>query len=117
MMIKYFTMSWFESFYMFFTIFMTCQQFATSEYTYFLQDLENDFMMQNGFEENLKWVPNATINKPCGAFLNAYAEHSSVFTKCLVKNARPFRMCETCVEPYKKAITVFQDLVRIHSYY
>ncbi|XP_041352212.1 osteopetrosis-associated transmembrane protein 1-like isoform X2 [Gigantopelta aegis] len=102
-------MSWINSFYVLCSVCqVTSQQFDT--YTYFLEDLDHDFMTAYGFKGNDSWYPNSTITKPCAAFLKSYAEHTSVFTKCLVENARPFRLCETCVKPFKKAITVFEDM-------
>ncbi|XP_067674188.1 osteopetrosis-associated transmembrane protein 1-like [Haliotis asinina] len=60
--------------------------------------------------EDISNSSSSGIVKTCKAFLDIFATQSSLFTKCLVENARPFRFCETCVTPFERASTVYKDL-------
>ncbi|XP_050393616.1 osteopetrosis-associated transmembrane protein 1 [Patella vulgata] len=53
---------------------------------------------------------SSSIMDSCQANLIYFAESASNFTNCLVMNSRPFRLCEGCVIPYKKATEIYQAL-------
>ena len=58
-------------------------------------------------------VGNSTSNvtDPCDADLKATADYGGKLTKCLIGNARPFRMCENCIEDYTRFTRLYEDLM------
>ncbi|XP_046361898.2 osteopetrosis-associated transmembrane protein 1-like [Haliotis rufescens] len=100
------------------TVIMLCDKFQWSE-TLDNSELEDslwNFVNPNGVEGSLSYTEDISnssssgIVQTCKAFLEHFAKESSLFTRCLVENARPFRFCETCVTYYERASTVYTDL-------
>lgn len=51
--------------------------------------------------------PIYPVQNPCLAILDRLSDTSSAFLNCAVSRARPFKLCEGCVDNYAR----FQDLV------
>ncbi|KAK6169337.1 hypothetical protein SNE40_020411 [Patella caerulea] len=76
---------------------------------------DGQYYDQSSFRDETGWTDeadnsSASIMDPCQAHLIYFAESASNFTNCLVMNSRPFRLCEGCVIPYKKATEIYQTL-------
>ena len=68
----------------------------------------------NRNEEVLSKSSNSSHIVPdCKAFLDDFSHSSSKFIECVIKNARPFRFCEGCAEHYKRALTIYNDIVKV----
>lgn len=104
---------------LFVTVILLCDKFQWSETldNSELEDSSWNFVNPNGVEGSLSYTEDISnssssgIVKTCKAFLEYFAKESSLFTRCLVENARPFRFCVTCVTYYERASTVYTDLV------
>ncbi|KAK7497229.1 hypothetical protein BaRGS_00011523 [Batillaria attramentaria] len=55
--------------------------------------------------------PFTNTTDSCKAILVHYADQASNFTKCLLSHARPFRLCEKCIEHYTRATNLYNDLL------
>ncbi|CAF4722316.1 unnamed protein product, partial [Rotaria sp. Silwood1] len=51
--------------------------------------------------------PIYPVENPCLAILNRLSAMSSAFLNCAVSRARPFKLCEGCVDNYAR----LQDLI------
>lgn len=51
--------------------------------------------------------PIYPVENPCLAILNRLSDTASTFLNCAVSRARPFKLCEGCVDTYAR----LQDLV------
>jgi hypothetical protein len=59
--------------------------------------------------------PIYPIQNPCLAILDRLSETSSAFLNCVISRARPFKLCEGCVDYYARLEDLIDllDTVRI----
>ena len=53
------------------------------------------------------------IYNTCTAYLKEFGKTTAKFIQCSIEKARPFRFCEMCVVQYKRAMTIFEDILQV----
>jgi hypothetical protein len=51
----------------------------------------------------------------CRIYLEYFANSTSNFTQCAIRNARPIRMCERCVDYYLDVLKAHEDIYKAHD--
>ncbi|ELT88308.1 hypothetical protein CAPTEDRAFT_185251 [Capitella teleta] len=76
------------------------------------EDLLNDHGFAKHLEESLSFVtestPSEIIVSSCTAFTNYYGDLAANFTQCAIRNARPLKFCEHCVDVYVNSLNVYR---------
>ena len=49
----------------------------------------------------------------CRIYLEYFANSTSNFTQCAIRNARPIRMCERCVDYYLDVLKTHEDIYKV----
>jgi hypothetical protein len=49
----------------------------------------------------------------CRIYLEYFANSTSNFTQCAIRNARPIRMCERCVDYYLDVLKAHEDIYKV----
>ena len=60
---------------------------------------------------DVKGTPMSNVTEACHAIMNNIAVQGSNFTYCMLSRARPFRLCENCVEYYTRFTGLYEDLL------
>ena len=58
--------------------------------------------------------PIYPVENPCLAILNSFSDMSSTFLNCAVNRARPFKLCEGCVDRFARLQNLIDLLDIVH---
>jgi hypothetical protein len=62
-------------------------------------------------EGNLRY--SYDVIEGCVIYLEHFANSTSNFTQCAIRNARPIRMCERCVDYYLDVLKTHEDIYKV----
>ena len=66
--------------------------------------------------EDLPSVSPAPLQPVCQAFINGYSDAVAEFSRCIIRHARPLKVCEFCIESYTRARTIYDVIMKVSHF-